>query len=337
MFMSIFIVLSVGIVSGAEKTVVFCGWGGAYQEHVEKFGLKPFTEETGIKVISVSPTDYGKIKSMVESKNVEWDVVSVGGGQAVTLANYLEDIDYSKIDSALFDKGTTFQKGVGTLYYSYCLAWNKDAFPDDHPKTWADFWDVKKYPGPRGMYKQAISNIEIALFAAGYKKDDIYPLTDEKLDVAFQKLDELKPNIQFWGTGAEHAQWIADGTVTMTVGWSNRFQALIAEGAPIDFTWDGGVLAFDAFIVLKGAPHKEEAQQLVAYLSRPDVQLRIGSHSGHGSTTPSSYDGIDPSTLKDVCSAPGNMANQKVIDFTFWGDQAKRDAIEERYTKWLMF
>ena len=37
------------------------------------------------------------------------------------------------------------------------------------PQSWKDFWDVKRFPGPRGLYKCFYYNYEAALLAAGVK------------------------------------------------------------------------------------------------------------------------------------------------------------------------
>src|SRR5262249_38626942 len=60
------------------RELVVCSWGGAYQEAQRKTMFQPFEKETGIKVVEASPTDYGKLKAMVQSNNIEWDVVDVG-------------------------------------------------------------------------------------------------------------------------------------------------------------------------------------------------------------------------------------------------------------------
>lgn len=68
------------------------------------------------------------------------------------------------------------------------------------PASWADFWDVDKYPGKRGLRKRAVYNLEFALLADGVKVEDVYRVlsTPTGVERAFAKLSELKPHIQWW-------------------------------------------------------------------------------------------------------------------------------------------
>ena len=45
--------------------------------------------------------------------------------------------------------------GVGAIVYSFIMAYDGDKIKGDAPKSWADFWNVQKWPGKRGAYKDA--------------------------------------------------------------------------------------------------------------------------------------------------------------------------------------
>ena len=62
--------------------------------------------------------------------------------------------------------------GVGAAIANLVLAWDRDKFPAT--PTWADFWDVAKYPGKRGLRKGVRGNLEIALIADGVAPADVY-------------------------------------------------------------------------------------------------------------------------------------------------------------------
>ena len=53
-----------------------------------------------------------------------------------------------------------------------------------------DYWDAKKFPGPRGMYNAPTYILEFALIADGVPKDKLYPLDVPR---AFKSLDRIKP------------------------------------------------------------------------------------------------------------------------------------------------
>lgn len=86
--------------------------------------------------------------------NVTLDIVASGSGSAVRAAaeGVLKKLDYNVIDVPSF---------YPTLYSDYCLggdefstvfAWNTDTYGDAGPQSWADFWDVEKFPGKRCLY-----------------------------------------------------------------------------------------------------------------------------------------------------------------------------------------
>src|SRR3546814_1178814 len=63
--------------------------------------------------------------------------------------------------------------GVGAFVWSTVLAYNGKTMKTA-PTSWADFWDVKKFPGKRGMRKGARYNLEFALMADGVAPGDVY-------------------------------------------------------------------------------------------------------------------------------------------------------------------
>ena len=106
---------------------------------------------------------------MVETKNVTWDVVEVESPDVARGCDegLFEKLDYSKIgNKADFLPAAVTECGIGVFVWSTVMAYNGDKLKDG-PKTWADFFDTKKFPGKRGMRKGARYNLEFALMADG--------------------------------------------------------------------------------------------------------------------------------------------------------------------------
>ena len=61
-----------GAAAGSSTTVTFISWGGSYQEAETKAWIDPFQQESGVHVIQDSPTDYSKLRTMVEARRVSW-------------------------------------------------------------------------------------------------------------------------------------------------------------------------------------------------------------------------------------------------------------------------
>src|SRR5690606_30131831 len=120
---------------------------------------------------------------------------------------------------------------LGTDMYATLFAYRTDRFKGDTPQSWADFWDVKRFPGRRSLSKSPIDTLEQALLADGVPLDKLYPLD---LDRAFKSLDRIKPHVAVWWTGgAQSAQIIQSGEVDMVAIWNGRAQAVLDGGAPI--------------------------------------------------------------------------------------------------------
>lgn len=61
--------------------------------------------------------------------------------------------------------------GAGFLYASTVYAYNEDYIPAETPATMADFFDLEKFPGRRGMRRVPQGNLEFALMADGVPRD----------------------------------------------------------------------------------------------------------------------------------------------------------------------
>ncbi|MQU74699.1 extracellular solute-binding protein, partial [Sinorhizobium medicae] len=158
--------------------LVFSSWGGTTQDAQKAAWADKFTEKTGINVLQDGPTDYGKMKAMVEANAVTWDVVDVEGDYAAQAGKkgLLEKLDFSVIDKSKLDPRFVTDYSVGSFYYSFVIGCNKDVV-DACPKTWADLFDTEKFPGKRAFYKwSAPGVIEAALLADGVPADKLYPL-----------------------------------------------------------------------------------------------------------------------------------------------------------------
>src|SRR5215813_6795383 len=83
--------------------------------------------------------------------------------------------------------------GITSYSLGTNLVYRKDKFPNGGPQSWADFWDVKKFPGSRCLYDRSFSCLAFALLADGVPTDKLYPMD---VDRAFRKMSELKPHIE---------------------------------------------------------------------------------------------------------------------------------------------
>lgn len=317
--------------SGAAlaQDMVFTSWGGTTQDAQKAAWADKFTADSGVNVLQDGPTDYGKIKAMVEANGVTWDVVDVEGDYAVQAGNdgLLEPLDFSVIDKSRLDPRFVTDYSVGSFYYSFVIGCNEDAV-EACPQTWVDLFDTENFPGKRTFYKwSAPGVIEAALLADGVAPDDLYPLD---LDRAFAKLDTIKGDIIWWTGGAQSQQLLASAEAPFGSFWNGRLTALEDSGVDVAVSWDQNITAADSLVVPKGAPNKEAAMQFIALASSAEAQKEFAAATGYAPTnldSPALMDEETRATLPDAQSE-----SQVDADMTYWAEN--RDAIGERWYAW---
>ncbi|MDX0438797.1 polyamine ABC transporter substrate-binding protein [Sinorhizobium medicae] len=309
--------------------LVFSSWGGTTQDAQKAAWADKFTEKTGINVLQDGPTDYGKMKAMVEANAVTWDVVDVEGDYAAQAGKkgLLEKLDFSVIDKSKLDPRFVTDYSVGSFYYSFVIGCNKDVV-DACPKTWADLFDTEKFPGKRAFYKwSAPGVIEAALLADGVPADKLYPLD---LDRAFKKLDTIKGDIIWWSGGAQSQQLLASAEAPFGSLWNGRMTALAQTGVGIETSWEQNITAADSLVVPKGAKNKEAAMQFIALATSAEAQAELANLTGYAPINLDSPELMDADLAKTLPDA--QTASQVNADMNYWAEN--RDAIGERWYAW---
>ena len=309
--------------------MVFSSWGGTTQDAQKAAWASPFTEKTGITVVQDGPTDYGKLKAMVEAGEVTWDVVDVEGDYAAQAGKngQLEKLDFSVIDKSKLDPRFVTDYSVGSFYYSFVIGCNADAV-SACPKTWADLFDTTKFPGKRTFYKwSAPGVIEAALLADGVAADKLYPLD---LDRAFKKLDTIKSDIVWWSGGAQSQQLLASAEAPFGSVWNGRMTALAASGIKTETSWEQNITAADSLVVPKGSPNAEAAMKFIAMATSAEPQAALAKATGYAPINVDSAKLMDPETAKTLPDQ--QTASQVNADMNYWADN--RDAIGEKWYAW---
>ncbi|MDR6953961.1 putative spermidine/putrescine transport system substrate-binding protein [Ancylobacter sp. 3268] len=324
------LVAAAGLAAAQQGSIVFTSWGGTTQDAQKKDWAVPFTKKTGIAVKQDGPTDYGKLKAMVESGNVAWDVVDVEADFAAAAAKdgLIEPIDFNIVKRADLDPRFVTDHAVGSFYYSFVLGYNPASLGGKAPKSWADVFDTKGFPGKRTFYKWSAPGVlEIALLADGVPADKLYPLD---LDRAFKKLDTIKADIVWWSTGAQSQQLLASGEAPLGQFWNGRLFALEQGGTKVGISWDQNLTAADMLVVPKGSKNKEAAMKFLAQATSPEGQASFATDSGYAPVN------IKSAALmpKDVAAnlPDKHTASQINLDMAYWA--AHRDEIGKRWYAW---
>lgn len=323
----------------AAGQVIVRNPGGAYDDTQRRNVYDPFTKETGIEVVVVAST-MTKMLAMVKSGNTELDVADAGLDGVYTLDHMsaLAAIDYASwkyTDPKDLRSEYISPNSAGLYTYSTVMGYNKEAFPDDkHPKDWAEFWDVAKFPGSRMLADMASSqpNLEFALLADGVPADKLYPID---IDRAFKSLSRIKPHIKkFWDTGALSAQMLADKEVVLGSIWNGRLNAIAEKGAPVAIEWNQHMLQIQALGIFKDAKNMKEAQLFVDYSLSSKAQLGLAKELVYGPTNRKSFDVLPADLVARLPGSPEQLKRSFLQNVEWW--DKNRPKVNSVWSRWIL-
>lgn len=323
---------------GEARDLTVVSWGGSYQDAQREVYFEPFQEAAGTSLLEDSYNGgLAKIRSMVQTDSVTWDVVQVEAPELVRgcQQGLFEFIPWDRIgDRGNFIDGAATDCGVGTIVWAIVMAYNTENV-DGSPSGWSDFWDVDAYPGKRGLRKGAKFNLELALMADGVPADEVYQVLakDAGVDRAFAKLDELKPHLQWWEAGAQPPEWLASGDVVMSTAYNGRITAAQKEGQPFRISWDGQIYTIDSWVIVRGSPKFDEAVSFIEYASQPENQARLPEAIPYGPTHAAAIEEVPAEVRPNLPTAPKNLETAVRNDTEFWID--REESLDERFNAWI--
>ncbi|MCZ4280048.1 extracellular solute-binding protein [Kiloniella laminariae] len=347
--------------STSPSSFVVTSWGGAYGISQEKAYIKPFQEEhpdKKIELITGSFTAINDLRYQAKQNAIIWDVVDMLPGAAMVACDegLLVEIDLDK-DLYPAPDGTPASKDfypalqlsktskncfVPMVAYSTHFAYPTGQWGEKHPTELADFFDLKKFPGKRGLFKGATNNLEWALLADGVLPDQLYQTlsTSEGKKRAFAKLDTIKDHIVWWEKGIEPGIFLKEKQVAMTSIYNGRsYQAEIEQGQSISTLWDWQSLELEGWVIPKGTPDLELALEFIRYSSNTPALARQASYIAHGPARRSSipFVGKHYTSGKDMLpyipTTPERMSRSLVPDAIWWVDN--EDEMERLFNTWL--
>lgn len=316
---------------GGSTTLVYAGFGGALGEAETAAYFEPFMEANpDIDVVYDDGVDFAKLKAMVETGNVTWDVYT-GDLYAPDAAEFFEpiDCDLTPCDEIMEDSNVSEHMQI---YYTYSTLITYDpSVLDTPPEDWADFFDTEKIPGKRalsGFSGSAATNMMVALLADGVAPDELFPLD---YDRALAKLDTIKDDIVWFETNAQCPQLLMDGEAVLGTCLTGRVQNAVGEGANLEMVWEGNLLGSGAISIVKGTKNLEAAQKLVAYILDQENNARLSEHIAYGPTNTGAFDKTNPE-MSDYLASAHTDATPALYDWVFVRENG--DEIAERFDAW---
>ncbi len=318
----------------AGRSVTFASWGGSYQDAQTTCYCAPFAAATGANVLQAGPVDYAELRTMVQSGHPVWDVADVTIEFLYTAAkdNLFEKVDPKLIHLDRIKPEYRHDYGVGDIVWSYNIAYSSTAFPAGKgPSSWADVFDLKRFPGTRTLRDRVAPMLEIALMADGVAPDKLYPLD---VDRAFKKLDTVKKNTIFWTTNSQSQQLFTDGEVSCGLILNGRAYDAVQKGAKITLEWNQNIQSVDYLVVLRGSKNFDAAMGLIDEMTVAENQAKLANLIAYSPTNPDAFRTIDKTIAPWLSTNPENASKGFVINAEYWRDQYEK--LAERWETWKL-
>lgn len=327
--------------------LVVVSWGGDYDQALRELVFPPFEKSTGYTVKLDAPPETAKLKAMVQSGNVSWDVIMTDIPAVLTAMkdDLLEPLDYSAIDKAKLDhipKELQRSHALGQRIYSFNIVYNSNQLPKGkHPGNWAEVWDANRFPGSRTFNFQGgiEPQLEVALMADGVPIDKLYPIDVER---AWKMYDKLRPLVGKWYTShAQAIQLIGAGEAAVGCTIGPRGIAAKRSGAPIEVEYNQGKLASDNWCLVKGVRNKKVAMEFINFAIDGKPQAGISQRVPYGPSNSGAFEFLSAEQAADLNTSPQNITEQFWQTVEWWatpGPDGKtpRESQAERFAKWMV-
>lgn len=311
-------------IAAADRVVVAL-WSGPSADAMKKIYGEAFsaTNLTPLAFDESGP-EPAKIRAMADAGNVTWDIADLSVADCFLLgkAGAVRPIDYSKVPKDSVLPGFAYEFAITSYIFSSIMAFDKKALGGQVPTSWADVWNVGKFPGKRTFRKHIEGVLEAALLADGVAPADIYPIDEER---AFAKIRALLPEIIFWNSGSESQQIMRDGDAVMGNLWSTRATQLAKEDTErfgLDF--NGGLLLPAAWGVTANNPAGDAVFPAIAKMLDPEVQARIFTETSLSPSNPAAEKFIPADLVQYNPTSADNVSKQVPVNVQWYMDNQER-------------
>jgi putative spermidine/putrescine transport system substrate-binding protein len=330
-----------------QKDLTVVSWGGSYTRSQMLAYVKPFRRQSG-EWVAMETYNGGleEIREQIETENVVWDVVDFELSDLIRgcREGLLEKIDHNALPSGSdgasakedFIPGAFTDCGVGQTVWATVIAYNNETVGGSPPTQLADFFDVKKFPGKRGLRRDPRVVMEWALMADGVAANEVYAALETKagLDRAFAVLDQIKTSIVWWKSGSDPVALLDAGAVAMTSVWNGRMYRPIVEGGK-DYAilWDAQIWDIDSWGIPKGSYNLRKALDFIRFATSSRQLAEQTKYISYGPARKSSMALVDGKVAAMLPTSEDNMANALQSNAEWWAThQAELSA---KFEQWL--
>jgi putative spermidine/putrescine transport system substrate-binding protein len=330
----------------AEPTLTIATWGGAYESVQREVLFDPFTEQTGIPIVTQA---YNGGLAVLDDSPPDLIDMSMVETVSACETGRLQTLDHSTLVDGSdgtparqdFAPGSLQPCSVAHSVYATVIAYDTRAFPGLRPSGVADLFNLEDFPGPRALQDSPYANLEWALLSYDVPRQNLYDLlsTQRGLQLAFERLDSLADQVFWWQAGQTPVDWLESGKVVMASGYNGRFfNARLDTNSPIEIIWDGQVQERQTWVIPQRADHSDAARDFIQFATTTERMAAIANHIAYGPTRNSAHAliGRHPSSGFDmrphIPTHPYNASTAIRKDVLWYAQTYRR--ILQRFTDW---
>jgi putative spermidine/putrescine transport system substrate-binding protein len=272
----------------AEQILYVGGYGGSTENIFKEKIIPPFEAKTGAKVVYVpgNSTDIlAKLQAQQGKQELSLALIDDGPMFQAINQGLCATIEANPVLDELYP-GARMPggKSLGIGYLAVGLAYNKAVFAKNGwaaPTSWHDLENPQ--------YEQ---KVVIPPITNGYGLLTLLMMAklngggESNIEPGFSVMTKtIAPNVLAWEPSpGKMAQMLQTGEAALAVWGNGRVQALIAQGAPVEFVYpkEGSVALLSAGCPVAGAPQPELAQQFLRYVISAESQAILAEANGWG-------------------------------------------------------
>ena len=331
--------------AASEEPLEIITWPGAYGAALEKAIAIPFSERTGKKVlVKHYPHDdrIFRFKDFVthgsaldlEAKDA---LKACSSGQLLPL-NDLRLADAPDQTPAQDDFLVLPHNNcaVASSRFNHVIAYQRDEFT--RPLTSiAALFDLKNFPGLRGLRKEPETLLIWAALAAGIPHQSVYDvlLSTGGAELVFEQLDLIRTNIIWWEKLDKPVSWLTEGKVVMASTFHPQiYQANRDQPKRLAILPEGQVSDFNVWVVPVSAKDKKTAKAFIAYATSARPLAAFASLVPYGPARRSSGPYIAGEMHRHLPATQDSRAPSIGLDHQWWLEHG--DYLKKRFAAWAM-
>lgn len=268
------------------RTITIGIWGGSQGEFIKNEVIPVFEADFGCTVLAeegATLANVAKLRATASDPRYSVmfvDDVVVGLLKEEGLSEELPAADMPALENVYPE--FIYEEGYGTaLGISLGGVFHNTAVPA--PATYAELWD-ERY---RGSLKLVSANNTPAMFflivAAAVKFGVPFAEAQYMIDDAFDKVEELRPNVQnVYDSGIQASNEIAQGQADVgLIEYSKYIYPYTEQGAPVTMAYpaEGAFAGTNCQVLVRNGPERDLAVAFMNRMLEPGVQKPLAEYA----------------------------------------------------------